>query len=200
MDGALEERIQRLRERGDLSGAATQTIEGYGPEVLGFLITMLRDEIDGREVFSQACEDLWRGLPSFHGRCSMCTWFFVLARHAASRYRQSPHRRPGRHVGLTDAGEIAASARTATERYLRTSVKDRFAVLRDSLSEDDRALLVLRVDRGLSWVDVSRAFADDESPDALQKTAARLRKRFQLLRERIRALAAEEGLLGSPDT
>jgi len=37
----LEEQIRSLLDKGDLHGAAIQAIQGYGPEVLGFLATLV---------------------------------------------------------------------------------------------------------------------------------------------------------------
>ncbi|MGH2901267.1 MAG: RNA polymerase sigma factor, partial [Solirubrobacteraceae bacterium] len=87
----VEEEIGRLRTAGQLKDVATLAIEGYGPEVLSFLEMMLRDHADASDAFAQACEDLWKGLPRFEGRSSMKTWFYTLARHAASRLRRSTH-------------------------------------------------------------------------------------------------------------
>jgi RNA polymerase sigma-70 factor (ECF subfamily) len=192
----LEERIRSLIEARDLRAAATATIEGYGPEVLGFLVTLLRDEHDAAEVFSQTCEDLWAGLPGFKGRSSMRTWLYVLARHAAARHRRSPHRRPGRNVAVSQVTGIAQDVRSRTMPHLRTDVKDRFAAIRDALPEEDRALLVLRVDRSMSWNDIARVLSPGEDSDeALTRAAARFRKRFQLVKDEIRARAREAGLI-----
>jgi hypothetical protein len=57
---------------------------------------------------------------------------------------------------------------------------------------------VLRVDRGLDWLDVARVmFADGaECPAQVAKVhAARLRKRFQQLKAKIRTLAKEAGIV-----
>src|ERR1043165_3457662 len=89
----VEEEIGRLRAAGQLKDVATLAIEGYGPEVLSFLEMMLRDHADASDAFAQACEDLWKGLPRFEGRSSMKTWFYTLARHAASRLRRTSHQR-----------------------------------------------------------------------------------------------------------
>jgi len=183
-------------QAGDLGGAATAAVEGYGPEVLGFLVTLLRDENDATEVFSQTCEDLWTGLSRFEGRSSLRTWFYVLARHAASRFRRSPSRRPERRIAMSEATGIAEAVRSRTLPHLRTEVKDGFARIRDALAEEDRALLVLRVDRNMSWNEIARVlYPDDSSDEALGKVAARLRKRFQLVKDDIRARAREAGLL-----
>jgi RNA polymerase sigma-70 factor (ECF subfamily) len=196
----LEERIGALLAAGDLRAAATASVEGYGPEVLGFLVTLLRDDDHASEVFSQACEDLWNGLGRFERRSSLRTWFYALARHAASRFRRSPARAAGRHVPLTGAGEVAERVRSQTLPHLRTDVKDGFAAIRNALEEDDRTLLVLRVDRGMGWTDIARVHSvDDASDEQLARVGARLRKRFQHLKEEIRARAREAGLLTDDD-
>jgi RNA polymerase sigma-70 factor (ECF subfamily) len=60
--------------------------------------------------------------------------------------------------------------------------------LRDELPVEDRTLLILRVDRDLAWDEIALAFA--ENPEAFsdeerKREAARLRKRFQLVKERL---------------
>ena len=194
----LEQQIQSLLEKGDLQRAASRAVEGYGPEVFGFLVSLVRDTRDASEVFSQTCEDLWVGLERFEGRCSMRTWLYTLARHAAARYRRSPHRRPGRRMALSQVSEIADRVRTQTLPFLRTEAKSELARIREALDEEDRALLVLRVDRGLSWNDIALVFAgDDASKATLERTSARLRKRFQAVKSEIRKRAREAGLLPS---
>ena len=199
----LEEQIRSLLDKGDLHGAAIQAIQGYGPEVLGFLATLVRDRHDASEVFSQTCEDLWTGLAHFQGRSSMRTWLYTLARHAAARFQRAPFRRPGRRVSLSEAGDLAQSVRMTTLPFLRTEMKDRFAQIRNSLAERDRSLLVLRVDRGMSWKDIAIVLSSEHDGDEmLEREAARLRKRFQSLKEEIRAQARRAGLLpdGEPSS
>lgn len=75
----LEPRLLALLDAGDLSGAATEALRGYGPQVLGYLTAVLRDEDDAHDVFSQFAEDLWRGLPGFRRESSIRTWAFRLA-------------------------------------------------------------------------------------------------------------------------
>ena len=59
-------------------------------------------------------------------------------------------------------------------------------------------ILVLRVDRDLPWDEVALAFVDDPEgcSDKDRKTeAARLRKRYQHVKERLAERARKEGLL-----
>lgn len=190
MDEELEPKIRARAEADDLRGAATLALEGYGPEILGWLVATTRSHEVAEEVFSMLSEDLWKGLPSFRWDASMRTWLYVLARHAHARYRRSgfeKRRRP-----LSELSDVEAAVRSKTRPWLRTDVKDRFRALRDELSEDDRSLLVLRVDRRMAWADVTRVIGE-EGED--KKAIARVRKRFSLLKERLHRRAQEEGLL-----
>ena len=88
--------------------------------------------------------------------------------------------------------EVVASVRSRTAPWLRTEVKDKVALLRASLSEEQRELLVLRVDRDLSWEEI--ALILDETGEPVKATA-RLRKRFQTIKDELRERARAEGLL-----
>ena len=67
--------------------------------------------------------------------------------------------------------------------------------LRATLTPDEQSLLMLRVDRGLSWEDVSRVLYDDGEPDdaTIRRHAVNLRQRFRQLTERLRERARAEG-------
>lgn len=192
-----EAEIGELRARGDARGAAARAVEGYGPEVLGFLVSLLRDEHDASEAFSQACEDLWVGFGRFEGRSSVRTWFYVLARHAAARLRRSPERRAGFRADLRAAEHLVQRIRSETLPHLRTEMKDRLVALRATLSEEERALLVLRIDRDMGWRDIAQVLSVGQGlgDAAVDREAARLRKRFQVLKKTIRERATEAGLL-----
>jgi RNA polymerase sigma-70 factor (ECF subfamily) len=192
--GRVEVEIEDLIRRGQFDPAATRLLEIYGPELVGFLVHAMRNEADAAEVFSQTVEDLWKGLPKFAFRCSLRTWLYVLGRHALARYRRSPWQRRG---GESRIQSLADLVRTRTQPWLRTDVKDRFHSLREALDEDDRTLLVLRVDRELPWEDIARVMLGDDASDddTVAREAARLRKRFQLLKGDLRRRAREAGLL-----
>src|SRR5262245_19301247 len=111
-----------IRERA-LDRAATRALEAYGPELFGFLINVLGNDSDAAEVLWQVGEDLWRGLPAFAQECSVRTWLYVLARHAAARFRRSPW---NRRTGDSRFEAMVAHARTNTQPWLRTDVKDRW--------------------------------------------------------------------------
>lgn len=185
-----------VRERA-FDRVATQALDQYGAELYGFLVSLVGNEPDAAEVFAQVSEDFWTGIPSFASRCSMRTWLYVLARNAASRFRRSPWNRSARRTGDARLDDFVASARSRTQPWLRTDVKDRFRALRESLDPDDRALLILRVDRALPWQDIAQVMLGDQvvAEEAQEREVARLTKRFQLLKEDLRRRAREAGLI-----
>jgi RNA polymerase sigma-70 factor (ECF subfamily) len=194
---AIETRIHAAFEAQRYERAATLAIGHYGAEVFGFLRSQLRDEDAAREVFAQFSEVFWQTLPEFRWACSMRTWAYKLARSEAQRYRRRERKHHASRV--TDASPLSNVVfrnRTTTAAYRRTAVKDRFQRLRESLRPDDQALLVLRVDRGLSWRELAEVMFEGAAADRDPEVeAARLRKRFQVLRARLRRIAESSGLL-----
>lgn len=192
----VEAELARLRAEGKLNEVATLAIESYGPDVLGFLAAILRDQADAGDAFAQACENLWRGLPRFEARSAVKTWFYTLARNAALRLRGAAANHP--HVPLSMVSDVVEQVRSRTALHLRSQVKSKLTEIRDELDEADRVLLVLRVDRGMSWNDVARVIdgaPDDISDEDLAKASARLRQQFQTIKKTIRDRARESGLL-----
>ena len=186
LDPVLEARLPSLEPQ----QAAAELLRGYGGELYSFLVATLREASDADEAFSMFCEDVWRGLADFRGSSSYRTWLYQVARHAAFRLRRGDGRRRKRTAldGGEAAEEIAAEIRTTTASFLKTDVKDKFRALRDMLRPEDKELLVLRLDRELEWSDIA---------EVLEQDPATLRKRFERLKERLRVLADQAGLLKS---
>jgi RNA polymerase sigma-70 factor (ECF subfamily) len=175
--------------------AATAAIKGYGPEILGYLSAATRREHETAEIFSDFCEDLWRGLPAFRGDASFRTWAYRIAYHALARAGRTGAKRRERTVALGEVPEIEAlveHVRTRTLPHLRTDIKQEVLKLREQLDEDERTLLILRIDRRLEWEDIARIVQPEvESPTEVKRTSATLRKRFERIKERLRALSKD---------
>ncbi len=196
---AIETLIRTAWDSGDHERAAALTIEHYGPELLGFLINLTRDVPVANEMFGQFSENFWRSWHRFEWRCSVRTWVYKLARRAAIHQLERDRRNEQHAMPLGSQVSLAVErVRTATLAYQRTDVKDRFQELRAQLPEEDQALLILRVDRDLSWLELAEIMLGPEADpgsEQLKTEAARLRKRFQLAKTRLRELVEEAGLL-----
>jgi RNA polymerase sigma-70 factor (ECF subfamily) len=201
---ALERDIRALCEAGDHAAASTLAIRRYGPELLGFLHAVHSAETDAGDVFAEVSEILWRKLPAFSWESTLRTWAYGIARNVSRTFRRDAGRRRRRESPAGDSAleEVAATVRTETLAYLRTQTKTRLQALRDTLSPEDRMLLILRVDRKLAWNELARVLAEADDGSAplgdadVAREAARLRKRFQLLKDNLREMARREGLVG----
>jgi RNA polymerase sigma-70 factor (ECF subfamily) len=206
MDPDARERLERdvraLCQRADYATAATEALRGYGPELLGFLHAVHRSETDATDAFAELSEVLWRKLPDFAWESTLRTWAYGIARNVSRTLRRNAARRRRRETpGIASALEnVAEAVRTQTLAFLRTQKRTRMQELRDTLPEEDRMLLVLRVDRKLEWNDLARVLADMEngrtlSDEEIVRAAAKLRKRFQVLKDKLREMARREGLI-----
>ncbi len=202
---AVESAVLEALEEGDLQRAATELLRGYGAEILRFVGAMHRDGDEAADVFSAFTEAMWHALPSFERRSSLRTWAYAIARRCSLQHRRSARRRNARFEALPEVTallDVEAQIRTATLTFLRTERRSKLAAIRDALPEDDRVLLMLRVDKKLPWTDVALVLAGEDAPELsaeeLKREGARLRKRFQVLKEKLREIGLREGLLTSP--
>lgn len=181
----LDARVAACLDGGDEAGAATQVIRALGGKILGYLAAVMRDQAAAHEVFSVFCEDLWRGMSGFR-RGSVRGWAYRIAWHAAARHLRDPARKRTRPLVTAEAEQLAAEVRSTTALHLRPSAADALAELRAALDPEDQTLLILRIDRDLSWAEVAAVFGEPE---------ATLRKRFERLKERLRKEASARGLI-----
>ena len=198
MGDEVDAEVARWVGEGELDKAATRLMEAYGSEIYGFLMNLMGAETAAGDVFSQFGEDLWSGLSKFKFKSSTRTWMYVLARHAAARYRRTPWNKADRRGSESRVQSLVDVARSRTQPWQRTEIKDGFAAIRETLEPDDRILLTLRVDRDLPWDEVAKVMLgedDEPSAEALKRECDRLRKRFQLLKTELRKRAQEAGLL-----
>lgn len=201
MSEDVESRIKAFVEAGDHQSAASLAIREYGPSIFALLVNRLRSKSDAEEVFSVFCEKFWIGLPSFEWRCRLQGWAHLIARNCANDFKGAvdnhPSRRPPFPTNQTPR-ELVDEARTVTANFRRTEARDRVRELREQLDPDDQMLLVLRVDQGMAWRELAVALGGGTEileGDELEREVARIRKRFQRIKEELRRMAAKAGLL-----
>jgi len=191
-----ETTIGALLSAGDFDAATTLTIRVYGPELLGFLRARLGNLDAAREAFAWFAEDLWRGMSRFRRECSMRTWAYALARSAAVRYGRSVQRGLNA-VPISQMSRASALAvQLPTTSGPSTEDERRLVSLRERLDEEEQLILSLRVDKNMPWEDVALVTlfeGERPSDDELAREIARLRKRFQYLKQKLRRWLAQAG-------
>jgi RNA polymerase sigma-70 factor (ECF subfamily) len=180
--------IDDLIERRDLEGAAAAIVKQLGPGILGYVMSIVRDEDSGREVFSRFCERLWRALPDFRRESSVKTWAYRLAWNSVISYLREPFRRQARPLDdLPASREVALVWSTRTRN--RVAQTDLLATIRAELTPEDQTLLVLRYDRDLPWDEIAWILAEEQG-EAVKPEA--LRKRFERLKRTLKARLSQQ--------
>jgi RNA polymerase sigma-70 factor (ECF subfamily) len=171
MGTQLEIAIRERFDANDLRAAATLAIQAYGGEVCGYLAAVLADEEQAREVFAETAAELWRDLSRFRWEASLRTWIYTLARHRLAAHLARRARHPAAALSeVMDSSVLQAKPRTTTPPWKRSR-----------LPADDQTLLILRVDRGMSWREIAHVLSEASEP--------MLRKRFERIKKQLRDLA-----------
>jgi RNA polymerase sigma-70 factor, ECF subfamily len=187
MSADVDARVLALLERSAPSEAAELVVRELGPELLGYLGAVLRNDADAHEAFAELSAQLVSSVERFRGEGTIKAFAYRIAWRVAMRSRHTPHRRREVHMPTGLESEIGEE-NVSSAAYRRTDAKTWLEAMRCSLSPEEQSLLVLRVDRGLSWDEIAAAMD--------LGNAVALRKRFERLRERLRQAADRDGLLG----
>jgi RNA polymerase sigma-70 factor (ECF subfamily) len=191
---AFDERLRALLRDGRVNEAVTEAITVYGPEIYSLLASIHRGHDSADDAFALFCENVWKGLAAFEGRSSFRTWAYTVAWHASSRVRERLTSRREVQISDSQIAALALQIKTDTSSRLRAEKRNRLRELRETLPAEDQLLLVLRVERELEWRDLARVMSPDAELDdeAIHRESARLRKRFQAVKARLRTLIQED--------
>jgi RNA polymerase sigma-70 factor (ECF subfamily) len=197
MVNGMEERLSSLLRGHALDELAALAVEAYGAELYGFVIHVVGEPVSAEDVFSQTIEQFWRGLSGSRGGCSVRTWLYKLAHHGSLRYHRGPRHRAPR-AGSPALAQRVTAVHTLTASWRRADVRAQWDEIRREIAPEDRALLVLRVDRDFAWTEIAQVMLSEQPEDApagaVAREAARLRGRFQLLKDQLRVRARAAGL------
>ena len=188
---ALEEDVARLVARGATDEAATVLIEALGPEILGYLRSVVKNEAEAGDAFSAFCERAWRGLSGYRAEASLRVWCYRIAWNAVLSMKKDAYRRHRERLGTDMVSQLAGRifATTAVQRERESSALQR---LKAQLTPEEQTLLTLRVDRQLSWSEVADVLAAE---DGTRPAEDALRKRFERLKGKLVGAARDEGLV-----
>lgn len=197
----LERPIKEALARGNVSRATTLALELYGQEVLGWLAACMGDPTAAGDVYADFSLRLFLNIGQFRWQSSLRTWVYAVARSVRTDHQRRRENRPNHWRSLSqvprEVSRLVVQIRQSTLAYLKTEVKSAFVRLRQEvLDEDQQAILILRVNREMSWDEVAIVMeARGMSAAALQTAAARYRKRFGAIKKKLRREAEDRGLI-----
>ena len=168
--------IRTLHTNKNDSAGALLALETYGGEMHAFLAAAAHTAAQADAAYVELCHDVWRSFGMFRWGASLRMWLYVLAYEALLRLE---------HGVATDRPRTCYEVDALLVRARHAAVRWQYAGLRDRLDRADRALLVLRIDRNLSWKEVVEVLDLDELT---------LRMRLDRIKSRVRMLAREANL------
>lgn len=200
---AVEQQILELIREGDAQRAAHEAIQACGNEVLSWIFKREGSTDVSWDIYQDLCLDIFRGILGFNGKSRLRTWVYRIAHRARIRYHT---RGPGKNEKLDTALDklpqnlsrlvCTARGRLATWNEMADRVRDLGPRL---LGDEEQDLLILFVDREMSWKEIAQVMADPGQPvlqgDALMTEAARRRQQFQVVKAKLYDAARKEGLL-----
>ncbi len=181
----------------DHVAATRAAVAAYGPGVLRFLGARLRSDTESDDAFSLWLERLHFGWPRYRGESSPRTFAYGIAKNVASEVSRASRRHAQRNIPLSQAkglDSFTARPRSSTAPFCRTGPKARFRGLFARLDAEEQAMLALRKD--MKWEQVAQLMISAKSggnidEQTLKRESARLRKRYQAAKNKLRKWAAE---------
>jgi RNA polymerase sigma factor (sigma-70 family) len=112
---AVTQQVRRQWASGDHRGAYALAVQSTQDSLYRFLVHLLRDEEEAREVFQDTYVRVYRGLDGFRGEASLTTWVLRIGRNQAWTRRRGSKTRQAREVSL-EAFKLDPPAREEPDR------------------------------------------------------------------------------------
>ena len=189
-----ESEVFAALDEGDAARAAQRALDVYGAEVFGFLTRVLDPVSAAREAYAQFGARVGDGIASCDRRIGLRVWSYAIARTALMAQRE----KAGSFSGRPPPAHLPEPTTTQPRRPT-TALRGALSRLRDALSPDDRDLIVLRVDRALSFGDLAVVFLGVGATSFERAhEELRLRARFAEVCRNVAREAALRGILRGP--
>ena len=183
-----ERRVRACVAAGDVGSGVTGVLRLYGAEVFGFVAALIETPAIARDVYATVGEQMACSLAGFEWRCDLRTWMYLLARRELAAFRE----RNGAPAEIPSGPQKPPSSSPFRQKAFR----DVLSTLRRRLPVQDREILILRVDRRLSWRSLAITGLGDRATDAeLAREEARLRDRLERIKEKLGQIARDHGIL-----
>jgi RNA polymerase sigma-70 factor (ECF subfamily) len=203
MTTRLDEAVRDALAHKDENRAVELVWRELGRRVARFLSAMFVDvPADAEDAFADWAVNLVTALPRFEWRSSLTTYAFCLARRSAARVIADRRHHAAEPLRTTHLSGIAQEMWLDTLRALPDALRDDLRALRETLDEEERAILLLFVHEELPWKEVVQILCAEEvlaDGAALNQENARLRARWSRAKAKLEAAALDAGLVDRMD-
>lgn len=168
----------------------------HEPEVRGYFIKLLGDRDRADDVFGEFRATLLESLPRYRSECGVRTWTYIIMRTALNNYLRTPENDLARRERMSNLPEPEAREHDRTRPYLKTAIKRRTRELWKLLDEEDQTILVLVVDRTMTYEQVARVLlGPDHDAEAVRKKVDVIKQRIRTAKRVLRKALESEGLI-----
>jgi RNA polymerase sigma-70 factor, ECF subfamily len=169
---SVEQQLSVLLLEQDWNAAIALAQQSFGAEIYGYLRAVLQDEALAEDALQAFRLALVRGIRTFQRRCEFRVWAYIVAKHEALRVRKS--RSTVRSLDSTDLARLRAAS--STRDWDKSVNVRKMDCVRSRLTESERELLVLRVDRNMSWAAIASILSTPERPVKANTLAQQLKR------------------------
>lgn len=170
-------------------------LQKFAPDVTGVVARILRDSDAAQDIWQETQLKALSRRDQLRDEGSLKPWVYRIAIRLAfdALRKRTP---TGGDTGELDAVP-AATTRSPTQQAVRTTNRRTLRELIDELPPHQKTLIVLRIDKKLSWKEVAAALETTASGEPM--TADNARKIFERLIEDLRQAFRAQSMLAGPD-
>lgn len=170
-----DEALVALAARESSDGPAfSQLVQRHRERVWRICYRLLGNDHDAQDAAQEVFVRLFVNLSKFEGRSRFTTWLHGIALRTSLSLRRSRTRRRLRETKASEAQPDAMDARSATACPLSPEVRE----LLDELSEEDRAMVILKYAEGYTFEELAEMF--EMTTSACKMRVSRARERLRL--------------------
>jgi RNA polymerase sigma-70 factor (ECF subfamily) len=160
-----------LVANGDMTGALRRLMQRHGTAVYRYCREALRDSTLADDVQQQVFLEAFRDFKTFHGRSSVRTWLFAIARHRVLDAAKS-RRRAQSHIDAHDATGVPDPRPTPGECIDEVRLREALMACLDNLRDHVRTALLLRFQQGFTFEDMAEVCREKAGTLQAQVTRA----------------------------
>lgn len=185
----MDEKTVILAVKAGDTEAYGQIVQAYEKQIYNLCLRMVSDPADAEDLAQEAFVKAWHGLEFYKFEAAFSTWLYRLTTNLCIDFLRKKKRRPSVSMTVEEDGESSEMefpdpSLTPEEEILR---RERQQMLRDAmetLDEEGRAIITLRVVDELSYEQIAKV---------LDVKVGTVKSRLARARDRLRKILHKQG-------